>query len=72
MSLAAGLLQFAVACYALRLNRLFGATRVGWSLFAAFSAMALLRLLLSLDLFRGSHRGRAGRKSFTRSFPSCC
>ena len=54
MSLIAGLLQFAVACYALRLNRLFGATRVGWSLFVAFAAMALLRLVLSLDLFRGA------------------
>ena len=57
MSLAAGLLQFAVACFALRLNRIFGATRVGWSLFAAFSAMALLRLLMSLDLFRGVVEG---------------
>ncbi|MFZ0826340.1 MAG: ATP-binding protein [Verrucomicrobiia bacterium] len=54
MSLIAGLLQFAVACYALRLNRLFGATQVGWSLFVAFAAMALLRLVLSLDLFRGA------------------
>src|SRR5208282_767546 len=53
MSLVAGVLQFAVACYALRLNRLFGSSRVGWSLFVAFAAMALLRLLLSLDLFRG-------------------
>ncbi len=57
MSLAAGLLQFAVACYALRLNRNFGASRVGWSLFVAFSAMALLRLFLSLDLFRGVVEG---------------
>jgi C4-dicarboxylate-specific signal transduction histidine kinase len=57
MSLAAGLLQFAVACFALRLNRIFGATRVGWSLFVAFSAMALLRLLMSLDLFRGIVEG---------------
>jgi two-component system, NtrC family, sensor kinase len=53
MTLSAGVLQFAVACYALRLNRIFGAPRVGWSLFAAFAAMALLRLLLSLDLFKG-------------------
>jgi len=53
MTMVAGVLQFAVACYALRLNRLFGAPRVGWSLFAAFAAMALLRLLLSLDWFRG-------------------
>jgi len=57
MNLAAGLLQFAVACYALRLNRMFGAPRVGWSLFSAFSAMALLRLLLSVDLFRGAIEG---------------
>jgi signal transduction histidine kinase len=60
MTLAAGALQFAVACYALRLNRLFGAPRVGWSLFAAFAAMALLRLLLSLDLFRGILEGSSG------------
>jgi two-component system NtrC family sensor kinase len=57
MSLAAGLLQFAVACFALRLNRIFGATRVGWSFFVAFSAMALLRLLMSLGLFRGAVAG---------------
>ncbi len=53
MSLIAGAMQFVVACYALRLNRLFGSTRVGWSIFVAFGAMALLRLILSLDLFRG-------------------
>jgi len=57
MTMIAGALQFAVACYALRLNRLFGAPRVGWSLFAAFAAMALLRLLPSLDLFRGMIMG---------------
>jgi C4-dicarboxylate-specific signal transduction histidine kinase len=57
MTMAAGVTQFAVACYALRLNRLFGAPRVGWSLFAAFAAMALLRLFLSLDLFRGMIEG---------------
>lgn len=57
MSLAAGLLQFAVACFALRLNRIFGAARVGWALFVAFSTMALLRLLMSLDLFRGAVEG---------------
>jgi len=60
MSLVAGGLQFAVACYALRLNRLFGARRVGWSLFAAFAAMALLRLLLYLNLFRGAIEGGRG------------
>ena len=31
MSFTAGALQFVVAGYALRLNRLFGTTRVGWS-----------------------------------------
>ena len=53
MTMVAGVTQFAVACYALRLNRLFGSPRVGWSLFAAFAAMAALRLFLTLDLFRG-------------------
>ena len=53
---AAGGLQLAVACYALRLNRLFGTSRVGWSLFAAFALLALIHglpifapLLLPLD-----------------------
>lgn len=39
------ILQLCVACYALRLNRLFGTNRVGWSLFSAFSLMAILHLL---------------------------
>lgn len=39
-----GLIQFAVAGYALRLNRLFGVARVGWSLFTAFFLLALLHL----------------------------
>ena len=39
------LVQLGVACYALRLNRLFGARRVGWSLFAAFGLMGLLHWL---------------------------
>jgi len=43
----AGLLQLSVACYALRLNRLFGAARVGWSLFSAFALLALLHLVQS-------------------------
>jgi hypothetical protein len=38
----AGALQLIVAGYAFRLNRLFGITRVGWSLFCAFSLLALL------------------------------
>lgn len=40
-----GLLQFIVAGYALRLNRLFGPALVGWSLFWAFLLLALLHLL---------------------------
>ncbi len=44
----AGLLQLGVACYALRLNRLFGTARVGWSLFSAFALLALLHLVQSL------------------------
>ena len=43
-----GLVQFAVAGYALRLNRLFGAARVGWSLFSAFFLLALLHLAQTL------------------------
>ena len=44
MNLIAGGLQFIVAVYALRLNRVFGPNRVGWSLFCAFSLLALLHL----------------------------
>jgi PAS domain S-box-containing protein len=40
---AGRLLQLGVAFYALRLNRLFGARHVGWSLFSAFCLLALLR-----------------------------
>jgi hypothetical protein len=43
-----GLLQFGVAAYALRLNRLFGTARVGWSLFWAFFLLALLHAVQSL------------------------
>jgi hypothetical protein len=45
MIFIAGLLQFVVAGYALRLNRLFGSARVGWSLFWAFMLLALLHLV---------------------------
>jgi PAS domain S-box-containing protein len=38
----AGLLQIAVAGYALRLNRLFGSKRVGWWLVGAFTLQAFL------------------------------
>src|SRR5437773_726281 len=47
INIVAGCLEVAVACFALRLNRLFGAPRVGWSLFGAFSLMALLSLVQS-------------------------
>jgi len=48
IGLIAGLLQFIVAGYALRLNRLFGTARVGWSLFWAFFLLALLHLMESV------------------------
>lgn len=47
-------LQFMVAIYALRLNRVFGVVRVGWSLFAAFALLALLHLFQSVTFFEGS------------------
>ena len=51
MGFIASLLQFVVAGYALRLNRIFGTARVGWSLFWAFSLLALLHLFQSIELF---------------------
>ena len=48
MGFVAGTLQFIVAGYALRLTRLFGTKRVGWSLFCAFLLLALLHLMQSL------------------------
>jgi len=51
MDMITGALQFAVAGYALRLNRTFGPDRVGWSLFCAFSLLALLHLTQSLAIF---------------------
>jgi DNA repair exonuclease SbcCD ATPase subunit len=51
MGFITGALQFIVAGYALRLNRIFGTTRVGWSLFWAFSLLALLHLFQSITSF---------------------
>ena len=51
MGIVTGALQFSVAGYALRLNRIFGMARVGWSLFWAFSLLALLHLFQSMELF---------------------
>jgi hypothetical protein len=48
MGFVAGGLQFIVAGYALRLNRLFGTKRVGWSLFWAFLLLAMLHLMQSI------------------------
>ena len=50
LNVVAGLLQFVVAGYALRLNRIFGPQRVGWSLFCAFALMALLHLTQSVAI----------------------
>ncbi len=49
--LIASAMQFIVAAYALRLNRRFGTARVGWSLFGAFSLLALLQLIQSSASF---------------------
>jgi hypothetical protein len=51
MGCIASALQFIVAGYALRLNRRFGTARVGWSLFCAFSLLALLQLVQSAAWF---------------------
>jgi hypothetical protein len=42
VSVGAGVLQFVVAAYALRLTRVYGAVKVGWSLFCAFSLLAMV------------------------------
>jgi hypothetical protein len=52
MGLVPGLLQFIVAGYALRVNRIFGTARVGWMLFWAFSLLALLHLFQSVTSYR--------------------
>ena len=51
MGFVTGALQFIVAAYALRLNRVFGTARVGWSLFLAFALLALLHLFQSIASF---------------------
>ena len=51
MGIVTGMLQFTVAGYALRLNRIFGTARVGWSLFWAFALLALLHLVQSVTSF---------------------
>ena len=51
MGCVASGLQFIVASYALRLNRRYGTARVGWSLFCAFSLLALLQLIQATAWF---------------------
>ncbi len=55
MGFVAGALQFFAAAYALRLNRLFGTARVGWSLFCTFSLMALLHLVVAVTPFNAGY-----------------
>jgi hypothetical protein len=45
VNVVAGSLQFIVAVYALRLARVYGATKVGWSLCCAFSLLALVHVI---------------------------
>ena len=47
IALSPGVLQLAVACYALRLIPLIKAKRSAWLLFSAFALLALVHLLLS-------------------------
>jgi hypothetical protein len=54
MGFTAGVLQFIVAAYALRLSRRFGTMRVGWSLFWAFLLLAVLHLTQSVMHGSGS------------------
>lgn len=51
INLLAGLFQFVVAAYALRLNLLFGTRRVGWSLFLAFTLLAALHVMQAVAVF---------------------
>ncbi len=44
VNIVAGVLQFAVAVYALRLTHVYGAVKVGWSLFCAFTLLALVHV----------------------------
>ena len=47
MGFVAGAIQFIVAMFALRLNRRYGTSRVGWSLFGAFALLAVLQFIQS-------------------------
>ena len=47
VSSIAGVLQVIVAVWAFRLTKIFGTTQVGWSLFTAFSLLALAHLIES-------------------------
>ena len=51
LGMVAGVLQLAAAVYALRLIRLFGESRVGWSMFCAFLILALIQLVQSITPF---------------------
>jgi len=52
--LTSGVLQLAVACYALRLGRLCNTKRVGWLMFSGLSLLALTYLLLPINPFRST------------------
>jgi hypothetical protein len=46
-----GVMQLAVACYALRVTRRLGVSAVGWWFFGAFSLLALVHVLTSIKPF---------------------
>ncbi len=56
VSSIAGLLQVIVAVWAFRLTKVFGTTQVGWSLFTAFSLLALAHLIESTYEFTAGVR----------------
>lgn len=57
LQLITGLLQLVVAFYALRLNKLFGTARAGWSLFAAFILMLMLQFTREWEMAGSSRLG---------------
>jgi chromosome segregation ATPase len=50
---SSALMQFGVACYALRLGRIFNTARVGWVVFSTLSLLAVLYFLVPTSLLNG-------------------
>jgi hypothetical protein len=50
---SSALMQFGVACYALRLGRIFNTNRIGWLVFSTLSLLAVLYFLAPTSLLNG-------------------